>query len=109
MPKINYLSYLDRPVDGIRLGLETKYFLSGTDGDIADLISAAFEETEAFGARLSEAQIADIDTTNPLNVLMISSEACHVHIDRLVERQPQRDEPANRNAGTDRTKAARRR
>ena len=86
VPKIDYLSYLNRPVDGIRLGLETKYFLSGTDSDIADLISAAFEETEAFGARLSEAQIADIDTTNPLNVLMISSEACHVHIDRLVER-----------------------
>ena len=26
VPKIDYLSYLDRPVDGIRLGLETKYF-----------------------------------------------------------------------------------
>jgi len=85
-PETDYLAYLDRGVDGIKLGLETKYFLSGTDGDIADLISSAFEQTEIFGARLSEIAIADIDTTNPLNVLMISSEACHVHIDRLVER-----------------------
>ena len=85
-PKIDYLAHLDGKVDGVKLGLETQYFLAGTDNDIADIISAAFEQTESFNTRLSEIQIADINTTNPLNVLMISSEACHVHIDRIVER-----------------------
>lgn len=85
-PKIDYLAHLDGTVDGVKLGLETDYFLSGTDSDIADIISSAFEQTESFGAKLSEIKISGINTINPLNILMISSEACHVHIDRIIER-----------------------
>ena len=82
--KRSYLDRLGQPVSGLKLALATEYFLTGADSDIADRVVSCFEAAEGWGMRLSEIAIPDIEATNPLNILMISSEAADVHKDRML-------------------------
>ena len=83
LPATAYHENLEAPVTGVRVGLGTGYFMAGATAEIADKVSNAFEQFERFGAKLTETDIAEIADTNPLNVMLISTEAADIHLDSL--------------------------
>lgn len=78
-----YHEHLEKRPEEVKIGIETGYFLSGADTQIADKVVAAFEVAEQFGMKLSEINVAEIAHTNPLNILLISTEAADIHLEKL--------------------------
>lgn len=78
-----YHHQLDSAIAGVKIGLEVGYFLSGADTEIADNVTSAFEAAEQFGTKLIDFDCADIAHTNPLNILLISTEAADIHLEKL--------------------------
>ncbi|MGB2509234.1 MAG: amidase family protein, partial [Candidatus Puniceispirillaceae bacterium] len=70
-------------LNGIKIGLAGRYFLEGSDSDIADMIACLFDQINQLGAAGSDVEIPGIENTNPLNVLLIASEATQVHGSKL--------------------------
>ena len=83
--KIDYTKNLDAGLKGLRIGLPERYFLEGSDSDIADKIAAVFDQLNQLGAIGHAIEIKGIENTNPLNVLLIATEATHVHGGRLAD------------------------
>ena len=77
--KIDYIADLEAGLDGVRIGLPERYFLDGSDSDIADMIASVFDRLNQMGARGQDIEIAGIENTNPLNVLLIATEATKIH------------------------------
>ena len=50
----DYTAELDRPLQGLRIGLPKEYFVAGLDATIADTIMAAIKQFEALGAIVKE-------------------------------------------------------
>ena len=75
--KIDYTKNLDAGLKGLRIGLPERYFLEGSDSDIADKIAAVFDRLNQLGANGHTIEIKGIEHTNPLNVLLIATEATH--------------------------------
>ena len=81
--KIDYTEQLEEGLNGIKIGLAERYFLEGSDSDIADMIARLFDQINQLGAAGSDVEIPGIENTNPLNVLLIASEATQVHGSKL--------------------------
>ena len=75
----DYLSGLEDGLGGIRLGLAEPYFLTGSDTEVADPVASCFEQCARAGAICCDIEIAGIEAGNPLNVLLIASEAAQIH------------------------------
>lgn len=75
----DYLSGLEDGLEGIRLGLAEPYFLTGSDIEVADPVASCFEQCARAGAICCDIEIAGIEASNPLNVLLIASEAAQIH------------------------------
>ena len=86
--KIDYTKNLEAGLKGLRIGLPERYFLEGSDSDIADKIAAVFDRLNQLGANGQAVEIKGIENTNPLNVLLIATEATHVHGGRLSNIHP---------------------
>ena len=84
--KADYLGGLEDGLAGIRLGLAEKYFLRGSETEVADPVAACFERCARAGAICRDVEIAGIEATNPLNVLLIASEAAQVHEQAVLDR-----------------------
>ena len=74
----DYLSGLEDGLEGIRLGLAEPYF-DGSDTEVADPVASCFEQCARAGAICCDIEIAGIEASNPLNVLLIASEAAQIH------------------------------
>ncbi len=81
--KTDYTCQIDDGLGGLRIGLASRYFLEGSDTDIADMISNLFDKCGQLGAKCTDIRIKGIEHTNPLNVLLIATEAARVHKQRL--------------------------
>ncbi|MGB1934131.1 MAG: amidase, partial [Candidatus Puniceispirillaceae bacterium] len=81
--KIDYTEQMEAGLNGIKIGLAGRYFLEGSDSDVADMIARLFDQLNQLGAAGSDVEIPGIENTNPLNVLLIASEASQVHGNRL--------------------------
>ena len=81
--KIDYTADMEAGLQGLRIGLPERYFLDGSDSDIADMIAGVFDKLNQMGARGQDIEIAGIENTNPLNVLLIATEATKVHGSKL--------------------------
>lgn len=81
--KIDYTEQMEEGLNGIKIGLAERYFLEGSDSDIADMIARLFDQINQLGAAGSDVEIPGIENTNPLNVLLIASEATQVHGSKL--------------------------
>ena len=55
-----YHKHLEKRPEEVKIGIETGYFLSGADTQIADKVVAAFEVAEQFGMKLSDIAVAKI-------------------------------------------------
>ena len=71
------------------MGLAETYFLKGSDTEVADPVAACFEQCARAGAVCCDIEIAGIEATNPLNVLLIATEAAHLHKDVVLDRPDQ--------------------
>ncbi len=75
----DYARQIDGGLTGLRIGLAEHYFLSGSDSDISDIIAGVFDRCLRLGAQGRNVKIDGIEDSNPLNVLLIATEAAHVH------------------------------
>lgn len=89
IPDINYGIGIDEGISGLRIGLPSHYFLSECDTVIADKIAASFDLCSSLGAKCRDITIAGIENTNPLNILLIASEAANIHKDILYQAHDQ--------------------
>ena len=88
-PPADYLSGLEDGLQGIRMGLAERYFLSGSEAEVADPVAACFEQCARAGAYCRDIDITGIEATNPLNVLLIATEAAQIHKDVVLDRPDQ--------------------
>ena len=70
---------------GLRFGRAEEYFLKGSDSEVADATEAIFADIESLGGEIIETQIEGIEDTNPINVLLIATEAAHNYKDVVLE------------------------
>ena len=85
----DYLSGLEDGLKGIRLGLAERYFLRGSETEVADPVAACFEQCARAGAICRDIEIAGIEASNPLNVLLIATEAARLHKEVVLDRPEQ--------------------
>ena len=82
----DYLNGLEDGLEGIRIGLAERYFLTGSTAEVADPVASCFERCAQLGAICHDLVIEGIEATNPLNVLLIATEAAHVHKKTILDR-----------------------
>lgn len=86
------LAGLEGGIDGLRIGRAERYFLDGSDTDVADVTDQVIEEGEKLGATIVPTSIPGIETTNALNFLIIATEAAHIHRDTVLNSHQQMNE-----------------
>jgi aspartyl-tRNA(Asn)/glutamyl-tRNA(Gln) amidotransferase subunit A len=69
----DYLNGLEDGLEGIRIGLAERYFLTGSTAEVADPVASCFERCAQLGAICHDLVIEGIEATNPLNVLLIAT------------------------------------
>ena len=79
LPEENYSRSLDSGLSGLTIGLCEDYFLTGSDTDMADMTADSFALCNSLGATCKSVYLSNIDIINPLNVLMIATEAAQTH------------------------------
>jgi len=82
----DYLSKLEDGLEGVRIGLAERYFLTGSTAEVSDPVANCFERCAQLGAMCSDVVIKGVEATNPLNVLLIATEAAHVHKKTILDR-----------------------
>ena len=85
-PKYDYLSEIEKDISKIKLGLPKNYFLTGSDDDVSDKTVSCFSLAEKLGVKCIDVNVPDIENSNDLNLLMISSEAYQIHKEYLFEK-----------------------
>lgn len=74
-PLPSLLANADEGLAGLRIGRVEPYFLTGSDTEIADSTDAAINEVAKLGGEIIDIAIPGIEDTNPINVLLIATEA----------------------------------
>jgi aspartyl-tRNA(Asn)/glutamyl-tRNA(Gln) amidotransferase subunit A len=78
VPAEDYSRNLDKGVADLSIGLCEDYFLTGSDTDMADMTADSFALCQTLGAKGRAVKLSNIDIINPLNVLMIATEAAQI-------------------------------
>lgn len=71
----DYLSKLNAPLTGLKIGLPKEYFGDGLDPKIADTIMAAVKEFEVLGATVKEVSLPNLKLSIPSYYVIAPSEA----------------------------------
>jgi aspartyl-tRNA(Asn)/glutamyl-tRNA(Gln) amidotransferase subunit A len=79
VPSEDYSRNLEIGLAGLSIGLCEDYFLTGSDTDMADMTADSFALCQTLGAKGRSVKLNNIDIINPLNVLMIATEAAQIH------------------------------
>jgi len=86
------LAGLEGGIGGLRIGRAERYFLDGSDTDVADATDAVIGEAEKLGGEIITVSIPGIESTNALNFLIIATEAAHIHRDTVLNSHQQMNE-----------------
>ena len=70
---------MDYGISGLKIGLPEEYFLRGSDAEMSDYTFSSFRMSEKLGAKCYDIVIPEIESTNELNMLLISTEAAKLH------------------------------
>lgn len=73
---------------GLRIGRAEPYFLTGSDAPVADATDAAIREMAGLGGTIIDTSIPGIEDTNPINVLLIATEAARGYAETVLEKHP---------------------
>ena len=87
--RADYLSGLEDGLSGIKMGLAERYFLTGSEAEVADPVATCFERCAQMGAHCRDVTIAGVEASNPLNVLLIATEAARLHEQCVLDRPEQ--------------------
>jgi aspartyl-tRNA(Asn)/glutamyl-tRNA(Gln) amidotransferase subunit A len=74
-PKEDYTRALDRPLDGVRIGLPKEYFGAGMDGDVRAAVEAAIDELRKLGATTLEVALPNTALAVPAYYVIAPAEA----------------------------------
>ncbi len=74
-PVPDYTTELDRPLDGLRIGLPKEYFSEGLDDGVAQVVREAIAELEAQGARIKEISLPNTHLAVPAYYIIAPAEA----------------------------------
>ncbi len=78
----DYTAELDKPLDGLRIGLPKEYFGQGLDADIEKVIRAALAEYEKMGAELIDIELPNSDLSVPVYYVVAPAE-CSANLSRF--------------------------
>ncbi|AEF55030.1 Asp-tRNA(Asn)/Glu-tRNA(Gln) amidotransferase subunit GatA [Marinomonas posidonica] len=71
----DYLSNLNTPLTGLKIGLPKEYFGEGLDTGVADVIMTAVKEFEKLGAEVKEISLPNLNLSIPSYYVIAPSEA----------------------------------
>lgn len=74
-PTEDYLSNLNAPLSGLKIGLPKEYFGEGLDPEVADIIMNAVKEFEKLGATVKEVSLPNLQLSIPAYYVIAPSEA----------------------------------
>ena len=79
VPVPDYRAALGNPVDGLRIGVPTHYFLDEVDSGIRALLDAALEAFADLGVAVAPVDVPDPSVPFRLAVIVLKAEAAAVH------------------------------
>jgi aspartyl-tRNA(Asn)/glutamyl-tRNA(Gln) amidotransferase subunit A len=82
-PLENFLPRLADSIEGIRIAVPKNYYFDNLDPDIATAMDAARKTFESLGAYITEIELPGAEEALDHLVVIIFSDACQVHADRL--------------------------
>ncbi len=85
-PLENFLPGLGDGIAGVRVGVPGNFYFDDLADDIAEPVMAAVRELERHGAELVEVDVPGAEETHLHATVMIFSDACAYHAERLSER-----------------------
>ncbi|SDK88350.1 Asp-tRNA(Asn)/Glu-tRNA(Gln) amidotransferase subunit GatA [Pseudomonas indica] len=74
-PLDDYLGELNKPLDGLRIGLPKEYFGAGLDPRIAEIVMASVEELKKLGASVKEISLPNMKHAIPAYYVIAPAEA----------------------------------
>ncbi|ETX11803.1 glutamyl-tRNA(Gln) amidotransferase [Marinomonas ushuaiensis DSM 15871] len=74
-PNDDYLTNINAPLTGLKIGLPKEYFGDGLDSKVADVIMAAVKEFEKLGATIKEISLPNLQLSIPSYYVIAPSEA----------------------------------
>jgi aspartyl-tRNA(Asn)/glutamyl-tRNA(Gln) amidotransferase subunit A len=74
-------------IHGLRVGLPVNYYFEKLDLEVAESVRKAVQTAAAFGARIVDIKVPDIDALNVVGRMLLLAEATSVHRDNLLRRR----------------------
>ncbi len=82
-PLENFLPTLGDGIEGLHIGVVRKYYFDNVPADRAAALETAIKQLERLGAKISEIVLPGAETVQEQCAVMIFSDACEVHRERL--------------------------
>ncbi|MCX7962445.1 MAG: amidase [Burkholderiales bacterium] len=86
LPVPDYVADLERPVEGLRIGVPRRYFYDGVDPAIERPVRESLDVFAALGCRIVEVDLPDLEPWNHAGTAIIAAEAAALHARWLRER-----------------------
>ncbi len=87
VPVPNVMAELDRPVAGLRLGIQKRWFFDGLDPELEQAMAAAIDVYRRAGVEIVEIDLGDVERSHELLAFkVLLADAYNVHKDRLETR-----------------------
>ena len=74
-PAEDYARDLEKPLDGLRIGLPREYFAEGLSADVEEAVRAAISEYEKLGAKIVEVSLPNTKLSIPVYYVLAPAEA----------------------------------
>jgi aspartyl-tRNA(Asn)/glutamyl-tRNA(Gln) amidotransferase subunit A len=84
----NFLPTLADGIAGLRIGLPRNHYFEAVDDEIGQAVMTALRQLEGLGAEIVEVDVADAEAAQRWATVIIFSDACAYHAERL-DRQPE--------------------
>lgn len=81
-PVPDYTADLNKPLDGLKIGLPKEYFPENLDSEMADKVKAAIAEYEKMGATVVEVSLPNTDLAVPAYYVVAPAE-CSANLSRM--------------------------
>jgi aspartyl-tRNA(Asn)/glutamyl-tRNA(Gln) amidotransferase subunit A len=78
----DYMADLEKPLDGLCIGLPVEYFKQGLDPDVEKIIRAALDEYKSMGAELVDIELPNSDLSVPVYYVVAPAE-CSANLSRF--------------------------
>ena len=82
-PLGNFLPTLEAGVEGVRIGIPRNMYFDDVEASIGACIEASMKQLEQLGAQLVPVDVPDADSMHQWATIVIFSDACELHAERL--------------------------